>query len=189
MAARQNMPPGGPQIDIALLRPVEAWLRVSGSDPRQPSAVVLLCDFYQNRVVFLDSIFYPQLDNDLSDIQCHRLEFEDDDISKPLVHSGICYNELLCSIDGESIILDQGRTAHFSTSPGASNSPGCQCRRVTASSTYPATATVICTQSLTSSRSSPRPIPSSTGSPLCPGRPTSASWRSPRTRLDRDFPL
>jgi Zn-dependent M16 (insulinase) family peptidase len=73
---------------------------LTGSDfTCYPAATLVKKDFYNLLDVYLDAVFYPNLD-ELSFLQeGHRLEFQDsDNVDCPLIFKGIVYNEMKGSL-------------------------------------------------------------------------------------------
>ena len=65
-----------------------------------PFASTNEADFHNAMMVYLDTVFHPSLTQKDFDVECYRLEFEDNDAEKPLKHSGVVYNEM-CGACGQ----------------------------------------------------------------------------------------
>ena len=51
-------------------------------------------DFFSSLDVYLDATFHPRLSEIEFRKECHSITFQDNDPSKPLIHSGVVYNEM-----------------------------------------------------------------------------------------------
>lgn len=64
-------------------------------------------DFFNDMDVYLDAVFHPLLDEYGFMSECYHLEFENNDIDKPLKHCGVVYNEMLGSTSHTASILSR----------------------------------------------------------------------------------
>ncbi|OHS92750.1 Clan ME, family M16, insulinase-like metallopeptidase [Tritrichomonas foetus] len=70
-------------------------------------------DYHNNLDVYLDAVFHPKLDDKAFNLECHHLEFEDDDIEKPLKRVGVVYNEMCGSINSPAAFLQRKVMEHL----------------------------------------------------------------------------